>query len=52
MPEWKPLIIAASFDPNPVNVGSSTVLSVIAVDTQVGQVTEVRYSGEFRGGEV
>lgn len=52
MSEWKPLIITANFTPNPVNVGEPTVLSVMAIDTQVGQTPEIWYTGEVRSGEV
>ena len=52
MPEWKPLIITANFNPNPVNAGSPTVLSVMVIDAQVGQIPETWYSNELRSGEV
>ena len=52
MPQWKPLIITANFTPNPVNVGEPTVLSVMVVDAQVGQIPETWYSNEARSGEV
>ena len=52
MPEWTPLIISASFSPNPATAGSTTVLSVIAVDALMGEVDEIFYSGEIHSGEV
>lgn len=52
MPEWKPLIITANCAPNPVSVGNPTVLSVMVIDAQVGQIPETWYSGEVRSGEV
>ena len=52
MAEWKPLIIAASFSPNPVNVGAPTVLSVIVIDAQGGERDELFYAGEIQAGEV
>ena len=52
MAEWRPLIITANFDPNPVIEGLPTVLSVLVVDAQIGQVPETWYSNELRSGEV
>ena len=52
MPEWNPLIITANCSPNPVAVGNPTVLSVMVIDAQVGQIPESWYSGEVRSGEV
>lgn len=52
MVEWKPLIIAASFAPNPVNVGSHTVLSVIVIDAQGSERDDLFYAGELQSGEV
>ena len=52
MPEWTPLIISASFDPNPATAGSPAVLSVIVIDALMGEVDEIFYSNEVQSGEV
>lgn len=52
MAEWRPLIIAASCVPNPVTVGAQTVLSVMVIDSQVGQMPDTWGCNEVYSGEV
>lgn len=49
---WTPLILSASFTPNPAISGETTLLSVSAVDVFGAEQTEARYSSEFYSGEV
>ena len=49
---WTPLVISASFAPNPVSVGLPTVLSVVVIDAQGGDREDLWHSGEVQAGEV
>ena len=48
---WTPLVISASFAPNPVSVGLPTVLSVVVIDAQGGEREDLWYSGELQAGD-
>lgn len=48
---WTPLVISASFAPNPVSVGLPTVLSVVVIDAQGGEREDLWHSGEVQAGE-
>lgn len=49
---WEPLIISASFAPNPATSGKAVLLSVVVVDVFGKEQEELRGSGEFGSGEV
>ena len=49
---WTPLVISASFAPNPVSVGLPTVLSVVVIDAQCEEREDLCYRGELQAGEV
>lgn len=49
---WEPLIISASFHPNPATAGKPTLLSVIVVDVFGQEQEDLRMAGEYYSGEV
>ena len=49
---WEPLIVTATFSPNPATTGQTVTLSVLALDVFGDEQTEARLSGEFVSGEV
>lgn len=49
---WQPLIISASFTPNPAEAGASLLISAVIVDVFGTEQEEVRYPSEFYSGEV
>lgn len=49
---WEPLIISASFVPNPAEAGRQLLVSALIVDVFGKEQEEARYSNEFYSGEV
>ena len=49
---WTPLVISASFAPNPVSVELPSGLAVAVIDAQGGEREDLWYSGELQAGEV
>ena len=49
---YTPLILSATFVPNPVKSGEALLLQVMALDVEIAEKTETRMSGEFYSGEV
>lgn len=49
---WEPLIISASFSPNPGLTGQPLLLSVTVIDVFGKEQDELHMAGEFYSGEV